>query len=87
MCSWFTCWIVVFAQLGQIHFFLFLITQFNRKIPINLAQKDIEFVKQHLDEWLTEVSLGKLLAAYEIELSKRMVPVEEAFKHQRELIQ
>ena len=54
---------------------------------MNLAQKGIEFIKQHLDELLTEVSLGRLPAAYEIELSKRMVPVEEAFKHQRELIQ
>ena len=54
---------------------------------MSLAQEDIEFIKQHLGEWLTEVSLGKLPAVYEIELRERMVRVEEAFKHQGELIQ
>ena len=54
---------------------------------MSLAQEDIEFIKQHLGEWLTEVSLGKLPAVYEIELRKRMVRVEEALKHQGELTQ
>ena len=54
---------------------------------MSLAQEDIEFIKQHLGEWLTEVSLGKPPAVYEIELRKRMVRVEEALKHQGELIQ
>ena len=54
---------------------------------MNLAQEDIEFIKQHLGEWLTEVSLGKPPAVYEIELRERMVRVEEALKHQGELIQ
>ena len=54
---------------------------------MNLAQEDIEFIKQHLGEWLTEVSLGKPSAVYEIELRERMVRVEEALKHQGELIQ
>ena len=54
---------------------------------MSLAQEDIEFIKQHLVEWLTEVSLGKPLAVYEIELCERMVRVEEALKHQGELIQ
>ena len=54
---------------------------------MSLAQEDIEFIKQHLGEWLTEVSLGKPPAAYEIELRERMVRVEEALKHQGELIQ
>ena len=54
---------------------------------MSLAQEDIEFIKQHLGEWLTEVSLGKPPAVYEIELRERMVRVEEALKHQGELIQ
>jgi hypothetical protein len=54
---------------------------------MSLAQEDIEFIKQHLGEWLTEVSLGKPPAVYEIELRERIVRVEEALKHQGELIQ
>ena len=54
---------------------------------MSLAQEDIEFIKQHLGEWFTEVSLGKPPAVYEIELRERMVRVEEALKHQGELIQ
>ena len=52
-----------------------------------LAEQDIEFIKQHLEEWLTEVSLGKPPAVYEIELRERMIRVEEELKHQRELMQ
>ncbi len=51
-----------------------------------LAEEDIEFIKTHLGEWLTEQSLGKPPAVYEIELRERMVRVEEALKHQRELM-
>ena len=51
-----------------------------------LEQKDIDFIKEHLGEWLTEVSLAKPPAVYEIELRERMVRVEEELKHQRELI-
>ena len=40
---------------------------------MSLAQEDIEFIKQHLGEWLTEVSLGKPPAVYELELYKRVV--------------
>ncbi len=54
---------------------------------MSLAQEDIEFIKKHLGEWLTEVSLGKPPAVYEIELRERMVRVEEALKPQGELIQ
>ena len=54
---------------------------------MSLAQEDIEFIKQHLGEWLTEISLGKPTAVYEIELRERMVRVEEALKHKGELIQ
>jgi len=51
-----------------------------------LAQEDIQFIKDHLGEWLAEQSLGKPPAVYEIELRERMVRVEEELKHQRELI-
>jgi hypothetical protein len=33
-----------------------------------LAKEDIAFIKEHLGEWLVEVSLGKPPAVYEIEL-------------------
>ena len=52
-----------------------------------LAEQDIAFIKQHLGEWLAEVSLGKPPAVYEIELRERMIRVEEELKHQRELMQ
>ncbi len=52
-----------------------------------LAQKDIDFIKRHLGEWLAEQSLGKPPAVYEIELRERMVRLEEELKHQRELMQ
>lgn len=51
-----------------------------------LAQEDIQFIKDHLGSWLAEQSLGKPPAVYEIELRERMVRVEVALKHQRELI-
>ena len=53
---------------------------------MSLAEEDIQFIKDHLGEWLTEQSLGKPPAVYEIELRERMVRVEEELKHQRELI-
>ena len=46
-----------------------------------LAEQDIEFIKQHLGEWLTEASLGKPPAVYEIELRERMIRMEEELKH------
>jgi len=51
-----------------------------------LAQEDIQFIKDHLGEWLAEQSLGKPPAVYEIELRERMVRVEEELRHQRELM-
>jgi hypothetical protein len=51
-----------------------------------LAKEDIQFIKDHLGEWLAEQSLGKPPAVYEIELRERMVRVEEELKHQRELL-
>ena len=53
---------------------------------MSLAEEDIQFIKDHLGEWLAEQSLGKPSAVYEIELRERMVRVEEELKHQRELI-
>jgi hypothetical protein len=53
---------------------------------MNLAAEDIQFIKDHLGEWLAEASLGKPPAVYEIELRERMVRVEEELKYQRELI-
>ncbi len=53
---------------------------------MNLAEEDIQFIKDHLGVWLAEQSLGKPPAVYEIELRERMVRVEEELKHQRELI-
>lgn len=51
-----------------------------------LEQADIEFIKHHLGEWLTEQTLGKPPAVYEIELRERMIRVEEELKNQRDLI-
>ncbi len=53
---------------------------------MTLAQEDIEFIKAHLGEWLAEQSLGRPVAVYEMELRERMVRVEEALQHQRELM-
>ncbi len=53
---------------------------------MNLQQEDLDYIKDHLGEWLAERSLGKPPAVYEIELRERMVRVEEELKHQRELI-
>jgi DNA anti-recombination protein RmuC len=53
---------------------------------MNLAPEDIQYIKDHLGQWLAEQSLGKPPAVYEIELRERMVRVEEELKHQRELI-
>ncbi len=44
---------------------------------MNLAAEDIRFIKEHLGERLTEQSLGKPPAVYEIELRERMIRVEE----------
>jgi hypothetical protein len=54
---------------------------------VALSQEDIAFIKTHMAEWLTEQSLGKPAAVYEIELRERMVRVEEQIKHLRELMQ
>lgn len=54
---------------------------------MNLTPEDIDFIKSHIAEWLSEASLGKPPVVYEIELRERMVRVEEELKHQRELIQ
>jgi hypothetical protein len=51
-----------------------------------LQEDDVNYIKEHLGEWLAEASLGKPPAVYEIELRERMVRVEEELKHQREPI-
>ncbi|MGB5734978.1 MAG: hypothetical protein WBM40_11120 [Thiohalocapsa sp.] len=51
-----------------------------------LQKEDLDYIKDHLGEWLAESSLGKPPAVYEIELRERMVRVEEELKHQRDLI-
>jgi hypothetical protein len=38
---------------------------------VALSQEDIAFIKTHMAEWLTEQSLGKPAAVYEIELQRR----------------
>ncbi len=38
----------------------------------NLAPEDIRYIKEHLGDWLTEQSLGKPPAVYEIELREQM---------------
>jgi len=58
----------------------------HHRTNMSLAEEDIQFIKDHLGEWLAEQSLGKPPAVYEIELRERMVRVEEELKHQRELI-
>ena len=54
---------------------------------MTLATEDIQFIKQHVGEWLAEASLGKPPAVYEIELRERIIRVEEELRHQRDLIQ
>ena len=51
-----------------------------------LAQDDIEFIKQHLGEWLAEKSMAQPPVVYEIELRERTIRVEEELKHQRDLM-
>ncbi|CAK0754212.1 hypothetical protein CCP3SC15_10010 [Gammaproteobacteria bacterium] len=56
-----------------------------------LAQQDLEqignYVRMHIGEWLATESMAKPPVVYEIELRERMVRVEEALKHQGELMQ
>ena len=56
-----------------------------------LAQKDFEqlgqYVRTHIGEWLASESMAKPPVVYEIELRERMIRVEEALKHQGELMQ
>ena len=54
---------------------------------MTLAAEDIEFIKQHVGEWLAEASLGKPPVVYEIELRECIIRVEEKLRRQRDLIQ
>ena len=49
-----------------------------------LAQEDVEFIKAHLAEWLEQVAPRR---QFERELYERLIRVEEALVHQRELMQ
>ena len=51
-----------------------------------MAREDIEFIKYNLDLWLSAPSMGKTPMVYKIELRERLVRVEEALKHQKELM-
>jgi len=55
---------------------------------MTIAESDLEqigtYVRNHMGEWLAQLSLGKPPAVYEIELRERMVRVEEAL-HQTNL--
>ena len=51
------------------------------------SKEQIDFLKEHMAQWLAEQSLGKPPQVYEIELRERMVRVEEELKHQRDMIQ
>lgn len=53
---------------------------------MSLTPDDIEYIKTHMAEWLAEQSLGRPVAVYEVELRERMVRVEEALRHQQELM-
>ena len=51
-----------------------------------LQPEDIEYIKNHIGEWLSDKSLSSPPVVYEVELRERMVRVEEELKHQRELM-
>ena len=48
-----------------------------------LAQEDVEFIKAHLAEWLEQVAPRH---QFEREVYERLIRVEEALVHQRELM-
>ncbi|SFM31820.1 hypothetical protein SAMN05421721_102288 [Ectothiorhodospira mobilis] len=48
---------------------------------MTLTESDIQYIKDHLGQWLADQSLGQPPAVYEIELRERMVRVEEELKH------
>ena len=64
-----------------------VLSQLYPETNMTLAAEDILFIKQNIGEWIAEASLGKPPVVYEIELRERMVRVEEALKHQGDLIQ
>jgi chaperonin cofactor prefoldin len=86
-CSWFACWIVVFAQFGQLSLKQLLI------IPIPLENPDEPGAGRHRIHQAASRRMahggqpGQATSCLWIELRERMVRVEEALKHQGELIQ
>lgn len=53
---------------------------------MGLAQQDIDFIKDHLEDWLAEKSLGKPIDLYRLELQERIIRVEEELKSQQALM-
>lgn len=53
---------------------------------MGLAQQDIDFIKDHLEDWLAEKSLGKPIDLYRLELQERIIRVEEELKSQQTLM-
>jgi len=54
---------------------------------MGLAQEDICFIKENMGQWLADMSLARPPVVYEIELRERIIRVEEALRHQGELMQ
>ena len=54
---------------------------------MSLAEEDIQYIKEHIPQWLAGQSLASPPVVYELELRERTIRVEEELKHQRELMQ
>ncbi|MDZ7751720.1 MAG: hypothetical protein U5S82_08670 [Gammaproteobacteria bacterium] len=52
-----------------------------------LAQEDIDYIKHHVVDWLTEWGFSRVGSGFDPELRERVVRVEEELRHQRELMQ
>ena len=53
---------------------------------MSLAEEDIQYIKEHIPQWLASQTLASPPAVYEVELRERTIRVEEELKHQRELM-
>lgn len=49
-----------------------------------LAQSDIDFIKAHLEEWLTEAGFSKTVIAHDVEQRERLTRVESELRQLRE---
>ena len=54
---------------------------------MSLPEEDIQYIKEHIPQWLAGQSLASPPVVYELELRERTIRVEEELKHQRELMQ